>query len=121
MLCCTVIYLLLSIVACTTQQVSYQLNIEPILNEKCIECHTSPNGIGYIKTGLEMSSYESLMNGTVYGPVVLAGDSQRSIFNMLVEGRADKLHQILQIKNKSLSDEEIMLLELWVDQGALNN
>jgi len=109
------------IAACTTHQVSYQMDIDPILNDKCITCHTAPNGIGYKATGLKLHSYESLMNGTIYGPVVLAGDSQRSIINMLVEGRAGKLQQIMHDEDKALSNEEIMLLKRWVDQGALHN
>ena len=114
-------YLILSIVACTMQQVSYQMDIEPILNDKCIKCHTPPDGIGYKATGLKMYSYEALMNGTIYGPVVLAGDSQRSIINKLVEGRSGKLREMLHQESRALSKEEVMLLKLWVDQGALHN
>ena len=109
------------IAACTTQQVSYRDTIEPILNSRCIKCHTPPDGTGFQKTGLKMDSYESLMEGTIYGPVVLAGDSQRSILNMMAEGRAGKLRQILHDQGIALSDNEIMQLKLWVDQGAQNN
>jgi len=114
-------FVILFITACTMQKVSYKVDIEPILNDKCISCHTPPNGIGYKATGLKLFSYESLMKGTMYGPVVLAGDSQRSIINMLVEGRAGKLQQIMHKEGKVLSAEEIMLLKGWVDQGALHN
>lgn len=109
------------IAACTMLQVSYQTDIEPILKNKCITCHTPPNGIGYKATGLKLLSYESLMNGTIYGPVVLAGDSQKSIINMLVEGRTGKLQQIMHDEGKVLSNEEVMLFKRWVDQGALHN
>lgn len=109
------------IAACTMQQVSYQVDIKPILNDKCITCHTPPNGIGYKATGLKLFSYKSLMKGTMYGPVVLAGDSQRSIINMLVEGRAGKLQQTMHKEGKVLSTEEVMLFKRWVDQGALHN
>ena len=61
------------------------------------------------------------MNGTIYGPVVLSGDSQKSIINMLVEGRTGKLQQIMHDEGMVLSKEEVMLLKLWVDQGALHN
>jgi len=109
------------ITACTMHQVSYQTDIRPILNDKCITCHTPPNGIGYKATGLKLYSYESLMSGTIYGPVVRAGDSQRSIINMLVEGRAGKLQQVMHDEGKELSNAEIMLFKRWVDQGALHN
>lgn len=109
------------IVVCATQQVSYKNNIEPIITKKCLNCHQPPDGIGYQKTGLKMGSYEALMEGTIYGPVVMAGDSQRSILNMMAEGRAGKLRQIMHDKDAALSDDEIMQLKLWVDQGARNN
>lgn len=108
-------------IACTNQLVSYSQDIEPILKDKCIKCHTPPDGIGYKKTGLKMTSYNSLMEGTIYGPVIHAGDSRRSIINMLIEGRAGKLQQILHDDGTTLSKEEIMLLKQWVDQGALHN
>ena len=110
-----------AIVACITLQVSYRQDIEPILNDKCTQCHTSPDGIGYKKTGLKIVSYKSLMAGTIYGAVVLPGDSQRSIMNKLIEGRAGKLRKDMHAKGKALSHEEIKLFRLWVDQGALYN
>ena len=116
-----IVFFILGIVACTTQQVSYQLDIEPILNDKCIKCHTAPNGIGYKKTGLKMVSYASLMKGTAYGSVIVPGDSQTSIINMMVEGRVGNLLKIMHTEGKALNSEEIMLLKLWVDQGALHN
>ena len=109
------------ITACTTKQVSYQNEIEPILNSKCVKCHTPPDGIGYKKTGLKMTSYETLMKGTVYGPVILPGDSQRSIFNKMVDGRVGELRKIMHTEGKGLNEHEVKMLRSWVDQGALRN
>jgi hypothetical protein len=64
-----------------------------------------------------MGSYESIMEGTVYGPVIVPGDSRHSILNMLVEGRAD----ISMRTPHPLTVEDIETLRLWVDQGAINN
>jgi hypothetical protein len=111
----------LLISGCATQQVSYQDDVIPILESRCIKCHTSPDGIGYKATGLEMGSYESLMQGTVYGPVVVAGDSRRSILNMLVEGRAGKLQRMPHNEADALSSEQIETLMNWVNEGAVNN
>ncbi len=61
-----------------------------------------------------MESYESLMEGTIYGPVIVPGDSSHSVLNMLVEGR---LNQSLRTPHP-LTDEEIAILRLWVNQGA---
>ena len=80
----------------------------------------APQGYGYRVTGLEMDSYDSLMLGTIYGPVILAGDSRRSIFNKLVEGRAGQMQQNLH-GEEAINSEEIEILKTWVDQGALDN
>ncbi len=109
------------IFSCALQQVSYRNDITPIIHDKCIECHTPPNGSGYRSTGLLMESYEDLIQGSVYGPIIVSGDSQRSVLNMLVEGRAGKVRKILHNSNNALTENEINLFKDWVEQGALNN
>lgn len=102
------------------RQVSFQHDVQPILNDRCIECHNPPQGKGYLKTGLSMASYDDLMQGTFYGPVIVAGNSRHSILNMLVEGRADPSMRMPHGR-KALGSEEIEILRLWVEHGALNN
>lgn len=68
-----------------------------------------------------MASYESLMIGSVYGPVIMPGDSRRSILNKLVEGRAGNYMRMPHDKKDSLAKGEIKALKLWVDQDAKNN
>lgn len=111
----------LLIAGCATQQVSYRNDVVPILESRCIKCHAPPDGIGYKTTGLSMDSYQSLMQGTDYGPVVVAGDSRRSIFNMLVEGRAGQQQRMPHNEKESLSESQIETLRNWVNQGALDN
>ena len=76
---------------------------------------------GYKKAGLDFTSYDTLMEGTFYGPVIVSGDSKRSTLNMLVEGRAGDLSRILKEKHNPMTDHEIEVLRLWVEQGASNN
>jgi hypothetical protein len=61
------------------------------------------------------------MEGTFYGPVVVPGDSRHSTLNMLVEGRAGGLTRMLEKNHMPMTDREIELLQLWVEQGALDN
>ena len=103
---------------CVTQQrISYQRDVVPIIENKCLSCHMSPDGAGYQRGRLNMDSYESIMEGTVYGPVIVPRDSRHSILNMLVEGRID----ISMRTPHPLTAEEMEILRLWVDQGAINN
>ena len=119
-LCCAAVYTLLTS-GCATQQVSYRDDVVPILESRCIKCHVSPDGVGYRATGLELGSYESLMQGTAYGQVIVAGDSRRSMLNMLVEGRAGRLQRMPHNDEQGLTDEQIETLRAWVNQGAANN
>lgn len=101
-------------------QISFRNNIQPLLGSHCVECHAPPNGEGYVKTGLSMTTYDELMHGTVYGPVIVRGDSRHSIVNMLVEGRAGPSMRMPHGR-APLRTEDIEILRLWVEQGALNN
>ena len=104
-----------------TPRVSYRRDVQPLLAEKCVACHTPPYGEGYRRTGLNMASYQTLMEGSIYGPVIIAGNSQASPLNMLVEGRAGDLKQKLAKRHKPITEEETKVLRLWVEQGALDN
>ena len=68
-----------------------------------------------------MGSYEDLMHGSVYGPIIIAGDSQRSVLNMQVEGRAGNVRRNLHNTGNALTDDEIKAFKVWVEQGALDN
>jgi hypothetical protein len=103
------------------QTISYHQNVYPILKTNCLECHRPPDGEGYLKTHLSMETYQSLMKGTFYGPVIVPGDSRTSIFNMLVEGRADPSLRMPHLRAEPLTAQEIEILRLWVDQGARDN
>jgi hypothetical protein len=100
--------------------ISFRSNVQPILKSNCLECHSPPNGEGYRKTGLSMVTYDALMHGTIYGPVIVPGNSRHSILNMLVEGRADPSMRMPHGR-KPLGADEVEILRIWVEQGALNN
>ena len=100
-------------------EVSYKKDVYPIIYDYCLNCH-SPEGKGYKKSGLDLRTYESLMKGTKFGPVVKAGDPITSTFVMMVEGRAKpELH--MPPLNGSLYKQDITTLRKWVHQGAKNN
>ena len=107
--------------ACVYHQVSYEQDISPILAKSCNGCHMAPNGYGYRAIGLKMDSYDSIIQGTIYGPIIVAGDSRRSMLNKLVEGRVGNRQCNSRSDKKGISKEDIEVLRIWVDQGALNN
>jgi hypothetical protein len=102
--------------------VSFQKDVFPILKASCAECHTAPDGEGYKKTGLAMSTYEELMKGTKMGPVIIPGQSLNSSLNRLIEGRPGVNPSIQMPHGKvKLPEEKLVVIRKWVDQGAKNN
>jgi hypothetical protein len=110
------------VVGCAQEppQVSFSKDIQPILNERCGECH-SGSGAGVQKSGLDMSSYDGLIRGTRFGPVIEPGDSVSSTLVLLVEGKADPSIKMPHAGGKPLSSPEIAKIRSWIDQGAKNN
>jgi hypothetical protein len=105
----------------TTPEISYQRDVRPVFADKCVDCHAPPYGEGYRKTGLNLESYKSLMQGSIYGPVVVPGNSKRSPLNMLIEGRAGDLSREMKNRHTPMTEHEIEVLQLWVEQGARDN
>ncbi|NDU91483.1 MAG: hypothetical protein G3I10_02535 [Ferrovum sp.] len=104
---------------CGQHPVSYQKDVLPVLKANCFECHT-PGGIGYEKSKLDMSTYDTLMKGTQFGPVVKPGDNLTSVLVMLIENRADSsIHMPYQ--RNLMSQPNIDTIKAWVAQGAKNN
>jgi predicted small secreted protein len=99
---------------------SFAKDIQPILSKHCLECHRQ-GGAGESASGLNLTTYQGLMKGTKFGPVVKPGDSLSSTLLILVEGRADPSIKMPHGDRPSLSKDEIDQLRNWVDQGAKDN
>lgn len=92
----------------------------PVLERNCLACH-QPGGKGYNKSGLDMRTYESLMKGTSFGPVVVPGDSFASNLMVLMEGRADASLTMPHAARRKLSRWQKHLIRTWINRGAKNN
>ena len=101
------------------KEVSFSGQIQPIIQERCIECHAT-GGQGFQTSGLNMETYDSLMKGTKFGPVIKPGDAVSSTLMRLIEGKADPSIRMPHGK-QPLTDEQIKLFKEWINQGAKNN
>lgn len=108
-----------TLVGCGERTVSYSAQVQPILEQHCLECH-QPGERGHEESGLEMTSYASLMQGTRFGPIIEPGDAMNSVLIQLIEGRAHPSITMPHGRNP-LPDSEIAVLRTWVEQGALDN
>lgn len=101
------------------EHVSYKLDVQPILQSRCSSCH-QPGGEGYKASGLDLTSYQGLMKGTQYGPIVVLGDPLTSNLMVLVEGRA-RPEVRMPHGQRPLLKQQIDIIRLWVKQGAKDN
>jgi mono/diheme cytochrome c family protein len=91
--------------------VSFANNVKPILANSCIDCH----GGKQTKKGLDVTTYEGLMAGSIDGVVVVPGNSAESVLVKLVaEGKMPK-------RGDKLTPEQIKIISDWIAAGALNN
>ena len=112
---------LLAVSACErTPTVSYQKDVVPILDKHCKACRV-PAQAAIVVTGFELGSYDTLMKGTQFGPVVLPGDPLTTVLVMLIEGRVDPSLKMPHGDASTPSEDEILTIRRWVEQGAKNN
>jgi hypothetical protein len=99
--------------------VSFNEDVFPILEVRCMECHV-PGGSGYEASGLDLRSYDGLMKGTKFGPIVSPGKWVESNLLAVIDRRTDP--EIWMPHNrKPLSKCEKLLMRFWVMQGAQDN
>jgi mono/diheme cytochrome c family protein len=96
---------------------SYAEDVAPIFRGWCVSCH-QPGGQGYNASGLDLTTYQGLMKGTSFGPMVIAGQPDSSNLVVLVEGRA-KLQ--MPYGHKPLPDCLRQNIWTWIFEGAKNN
>ncbi len=105
--------------AAAEEVVSWKLDVQPILQSRCTECH-KPGGAGWEASGLDLTSYQGLMTGTKHGPIIVPGDTLSSNLPVLIEGRADPKVRMPH-GQRPLLKQQIDIIRLWVKQGAKDN
>jgi hypothetical protein len=106
--------------ACAAQpQVSFSEDILPLLKWKCASCHQS-GGEGYEKSGLDLTSYEGVMKGTKFGPMVVPGDPDLSNLMLVLDWRAAPAIRMPHGK-KQLSICDRNTIRTWIKEGAKGN
>jgi mono/diheme cytochrome c family protein len=96
---------------------SYSEDIAPIFRGWCVSCHQQ-GGQGFNASGLDLTSYEGLMKGTKYGPMVLAGKPDESNLIRLINGEA-KIQ--MPFKHKPLPACVRQNIWSWIFEGAKND
>ncbi len=93
------------------RQVTYAVDVHPILAERCYRCHAPDK----LRGGLSMESRETLLKGSENGPVITIGDSASSVLIKAVAAINKDL--VMPPKGDRVPDREIGILRAWIDQG----
>jgi hypothetical protein len=110
------------------RQVSFSADVKPILDNYCISCHSGP-GEGEAASGFAVDDYDSVMQGTKFGQVVVPGSAMSSSLYLVVTEKVDpKIHMpphhdqsLAEGRGFALSRTNIETIGTWIDQGAKNN
>jgi hypothetical protein len=86
--------------------------IEPLLKQRCYECHSHA---GKMKGGLTLDSRSGWEQGGDLGPAIVAGKPEESLLITMVRW-SDEEHQMPP--KEKLPAAEIALLEEWIRRGA---
>lgn len=93
----------------------FEKKIRPVLAENCLECHSS--SLGQMKGGLDLESREGWQSGGESGPVIVPGDTEKSLLLKAVAYAHPELH--MPPKGK-LPEPVVRDLEQWIAMGALD-
>lgn len=92
--------------------VDFQLDIAPVLQQRCLNCHNDRDRRG----GLSLQSHRSLKSGGDSGEVVTPGDSDASYLLHLIQpadGNAEMPKNAAPLK-----PEQITAIRNWIQSGA---
>lgn len=101
--------------------VSFEKEILPFLNKKCVDCHRAPyeeNGRKKEpKAGLRLDASWAILKGSENGPVLTPGAPDKSaIYESVTLPKDDDAH--MPPKGDDLTAEEIAVLKKWIEEGA---
>ncbi len=106
--------------ACAAEEkVSFKEDILPLFKWRCASCH-EPGGEGYVKSGLDLTSYAGVMKGTKFGAMVIPGEPESSNLMLLLDWRAAPALRMPHNK-KQLSSCDRTSIRTWIRQGAKDN
>lgn len=98
---------------------SFAEDILPLLKWRCGSCHQA-GGAGFEKSGLDLSTYEGVMKGTKFGPMIVPRDPDSSNLMLLLDWRVPAEIRMPHGKKK-LSTCDRNAIRTWIWEGAKNN
>ena len=98
--------------AADPKPIDFVKDIKPILDAHCTDCH----GLDEQESGLRLDAGTLLRRGGDRGPIVVPGKSADSLLIKVLMGKGDV--EAMPQGQDRLSDKQIAMIGLWIDQGA---
>lgn len=92
----------------TREDVSFEADIQPIFDTRCVACHGGT-------VGLYLNSYDNILRGSLNGPVVIPRDPSNSRLIQVVQ------RGYMPFGGPPLTQAQTQTLANWVAAGAPNN
>ena len=105
--------------ACAADTTTFAEDVFPIFKGRCVGCH-APGLEGFEKSGLDLTTYEGVMKGTKFGPMVVPKDADSSNLVWLLDWRGS-LQTRMPHGKKKLSTCDRNAIRTWIREGAKNN
>lgn len=110
------------------REISFAADVKPVLDHNCIQCHSAA-GEGEMASGFAVDGYDSVIKGTKFGQVVVPGSAMSSALYLVVaEKTAPEIRMpphhakaLAEGRGRPLSEDEVAVIETWINQGAKNN
>ena len=97
--------------ACAAQgQISYSEDIAPIFRGWCVSCHAQ-GGEGEKASGLDLTTYEGLIKGTKFGPMVVPGKPDESNLMVLIQANRQATHAVQAQAAAELSSPKHLVVD----------
>lgn len=104
----------LEVPADINEVVVYRHLVQPIIELRCLSCHGSAKSNG----GLRLDSWTAVLEGGNSGPALVAGDASKSLLLQRVHLPLDVKEHMPPKGRPQLTDDEVRLLEWWVEVGV---
>jgi len=90
--------------------IDYSTQIQPIFNSNCINCHSGSDA----EEGLNLTSYNNVMNGSESGDVIIPYDHANSLLWQYIT------YGYMPPGNNDLENEQVDIIAQWINEGALD-
>ena len=97
----------------SNKEISFNRDVRPILNSKCLRCHGGVKANGEFSLLFEEDAFSKTQSGK---PAIVRGNHEKSELYRRLVSKDPEIR--MPFESPQLSQEEIDILAKWIDQGA---